>query len=278
MTAVEIVEPALVPCGALRLLGLAEREKSGAAAATTVSATVRVCVALAPVPATVIEYVPGALLPTLTVIVEEPPAVTDTGAKLTVVPVGWPLALRLTVCAEPLVTAVEIVELPLLPCTMLKLLGLAAMEKSDVGALVTVRATVVVCVALAPVPVTVIVYVPGAVAAPTLTVIAEEVPAVTEAGLKPTVVPVGCPVALRLTVCAGPLVTAVEIVALPLEPSGMLRLLGLAASEKSDGPLVQLGNLNDAMRVCQLKAPLEARYSSVYQNVQSSTGSTLMLV
>ena len=97
----------------------------------------------------------------------------------------------MTVCAEPLVTAVEIVELPLLPCTMLRLLGLEPIEKSDEGALVTVRPTVVVCVALAPVPVMVIVYVPGAVVAPTLTVIAEELPAVTEAGLKLTVVPAG---------------------------------------------------------------------------------------
>ena len=58
----------------------------------------------------------------------------------------------------------------------------------------------------------------------------------------------------------------------------MLRLDGLAPIEKSDGPLVQLGNLNDAMRVCQLKLPFVVRYSSVYQNVQSSLGSTVMLV
>ncbi len=37
-------------------------------------------------------------------------------------------------------------------------------------------------------------------------------------------------------------------------------------------------NLNDAMRVLQLKVPLFIRYSVVYQNVQSSTGSTLMLL
>jgi hypothetical protein len=35
--------------------------------------------------------------------------------KLTVVPAGWPLALRLTDWAEPLVTAVEMVEVPLDP-------------------------------------------------------------------------------------------------------------------------------------------------------------------
>lgn len=38
----------------------------------------------------------------------------------------------------------------------------------------------------------------------------------------------------------------------------------------------QLGNLNDAMRVLQLKEPVVLRYSLVYQNVQSSTGSIVM--
>ena len=42
------------------------------------------------------------------------------------------------------------------------------------------------------------------------------------------------------------------------------------------GELVQLGNLNDAMRVLQLNVPLLFRYSDVYQKVQSSTGSTVM--
>jgi len=51
-------------------------------------------------------------------------------------------------------TAVPIVEAPLPPCWMLRLVGLALIEKSDA---VTVRPTVVVCVALVPVPVTVIV-------------------------------------------------------------------------------------------------------------------------
>ena len=51
--------------------------------------------------------------------------------------------------------------------------------------------TLVVCVAPAPVPVIVIVYGPGAVDEPTLTVIVENAPAVTDAGLKLTVVPAG---------------------------------------------------------------------------------------
>ena len=43
-------------------------------------------------------------------------------------------------------------------------------------------------------------------------------------------------------------------------------------------PYWQLGNLNDASRVCQLNVPLEAMYSLAYQNVQSSTGSSAMLL
>ena len=89
------------------------------------------------------------------VIFEDPPAVIGLGLKLTVVPEGWPLALRLTLWAEPLVTAVEIVEVPLEPGATVKLLGLALIEKSLL--LTTVSVTFVVCVALVPVPVTVIV-------------------------------------------------------------------------------------------------------------------------
>ncbi len=43
-------------------------------------------------------------------------------------------------------------------------------------------------------------------------------------------------------------------------------------------PLVQLGNLNEPMRVCQFQLPSSVRYSPTYQNVQSSAGSMLMLV
>jgi hypothetical protein len=62
--------------------------------------------------------------------VDELPAVTETGLKLVAIPdTGW-LAERLTFCAAPAVTVVVIVEVPLEPCPMLRLEGLAAMEKS----------------------------------------------------------------------------------------------------------------------------------------------------
>ena len=94
---------------------------------------------------------------TATVIVDEPPAVTDAGLKLTVVPDGWPAALKAIDCADPLVTAVLIVDVPLAPWLTESELGLAEIEKSSGGGVVTVSGTSTVCVALEPVPVTVIV-------------------------------------------------------------------------------------------------------------------------
>ena len=67
------------------------------------------------------------------VIVELPPAVTLEGLKLAPAPLGNPLALSETVCAEPLVTAVLIVDVALPPGVTLTLLGEALMEKSFGG-------------------------------------------------------------------------------------------------------------------------------------------------
>jgi hypothetical protein len=75
----------------------------------------------------------------LTVIVDEPPVLTDAGLKLTVEPAGWPLALNEIVCAAPASTAVPIVDVPFAPCATDRLLGDAVNAKSDGGAAVTVR-------------------------------------------------------------------------------------------------------------------------------------------
>ena len=40
----------------------------------------------------------------------------------------------------------------------------------------------------------------------------------------------------------------------------------------------QPGNLNELMWVLQFQVPSDFRYSFVYQNVQSSVGSTVMLL
>jgi hypothetical protein len=90
----------------------------------------------------------------LTVSVELPPADTDAGLNDALAPLGTPETLKVTVCAAPEVTAVEIVLVPEPDWAMLKLLGLAEIEKSF-AAETTVNDTVVVCVTEVPVPVTV---------------------------------------------------------------------------------------------------------------------------
>jgi hypothetical protein len=100
--------------------------------------------------------VPGVvLLPTVRVRVELAPAEIGLELKPALVPAGTPVALRVTLWAEPLVITVEMVLLALLPWEAVTLLGLALIEKSEGGAAVTVRLTDVECVALLPVPVTV---------------------------------------------------------------------------------------------------------------------------
>ena len=176
-------------------------------------------------------------LPAASVSVELPPAVTAPGLKDAVAPEGSPLAESVTVSADPLMAAVEIVDVALPPCTADMLLGLALIEKS-LGAGVTVSVTVVLCVALGAVPVTVTEYGPGVVAAPTLKVSVELPPAVMVGGLNEAVAPAGTPPALSVTVSAEPLVTAVEMVDVPLPPWTADTLAGFAPIEKSLGAAV----------------------------------------
>src|SRR5947209_14707663 len=96
------------------------------------------------------------------------------------------------------------------------------------------------------------VYVPVGTDEPTLTVSVEELPAVTEVGFNEAVGPVGEMPAVRLTVPAEPLVTAVLIVEVPLLPWAIDRLVGLALIEKSFVTVPpQLAYLNEPMRVFQ---------------------------
>src|SRR3954470_4585066 len=130
---------------------------------------------------------------------------------------------------------------------------------------------------LGEVPVTVSVWVPPA-AVPVFTVSVELPPAVTDVGVRVAVAPAGVPLTERLTVCATPVTTAVEMVLEPLAFCASVSEAGLAEMEKSFaacGP--QLGNLNEPMRVFQLKDPFAGRYSVVNQKVQSSLGSTAII-
>src|SRR2546430_16310290 len=89
-------------------------------------------------------------------VVELPPAVTALGLKAAVAPAGSPLALKVTVCADPLTTAVAMVDVTVCPCGVVTLLGLALIEKSSEAGAVAARAVVVAWVGRAPVPVAVI--------------------------------------------------------------------------------------------------------------------------
>ena len=94
-------------------VGEAVRVKLGAA--VTARVTVALCWIPPPVPVTVIGYVPVAVLdPTVIVIVELPPpgAAIVLGLKLTVVPLGVPVADKLIVLLKPPLTVVVIVDVP----------------------------------------------------------------------------------------------------------------------------------------------------------------------
>lgn len=99
----------------------------------TVSDTVVVCVMPPPTPVTVMVYVPAATVePTAIVIVElpEPGAAIDVGLKLTVTPLGCPLAESEIAELKPPLTEVLMVEVPLLPCSTETELGEAEMENA----------------------------------------------------------------------------------------------------------------------------------------------------
>ena len=106
----------------------------------------------------VIGYEPAATAgPTLKVKVEEPPAVTEAGAKPVVTPDGAPVVERATDSATPETTLVETFAELLLPAETETVGGVAAIEKSfGGGAADTVNETDVLCVAEIAVPVTVI--------------------------------------------------------------------------------------------------------------------------
>ena len=90
------------------------------------------------------------------VIVEdpEPGAAIEVGLKLTVTPLGWPVADNAIAELNPPETAVVIVDVPLKPWATETEPGEGEMVK--VAPEVTVKVTVVVCVTPPPVPVTVI--------------------------------------------------------------------------------------------------------------------------
>ncbi len=114
----------------------------------------------------------------------------ELGLKLTVTLLGWPVADKAMAELKPPEMVVVIVEWPEFPGSTVIDVGDALMVKLGVVP-VTVRETVVVSLVLPEVPVTVIVYVPGAVDAATVIVMVEVPAPVIEVGLKVTVTPRG---------------------------------------------------------------------------------------
>ena len=84
---------------------------------------------------------------------DDDPAVTEVGENDAEAPLGRPLALSETVCAEPEVTAVETVALVPDPAMTEADAGLTESEKSFAAAGVTLSVSVAVCEPVEPVPV-----------------------------------------------------------------------------------------------------------------------------
>ena len=159
----------------------------------------------------------GVLDPTVMVRVElpDPGAGMVAGLKLTVVPVGTPVADKAIELLKLPLIAVVIVDVPWLPWTTVREAGEAEIVKLPLAG--TVRVTVVLCWIPPPLPITVMGYIPGGVLTPTVIVIVDvpEPGAGIVLGLKVMVVPVGTPDAERAMELLKPPLTAVVIVDVP---------------------------------------------------------------
>lgn len=171
-------------------------------------------------PVIVITWFPSfAFLPTLTVMVDVPAPGAGKGLGLNVTVWAFPCPEADKEMAElkPPEIVVVIVELPELPRATLIVVGDALMVKLGFVP-VTVRETVVVSVMLPEIPVTVMVYVPMAVDEATVIVMVEVPGPVIEVGLKPTLTPVGWPVADSEMTPLKPPVTVLVMVDIPELP------------------------------------------------------------
>ena len=99
----------------------------------TVRVTVTISEMLPEVPVTIILYVPTTVdEPTVIVMVEVPAPVIEVGPKITVTPVGWPVADKEMPEAKPFVTVLVIVDVPEPPCTTEAIGGEAVRPKPGV--------------------------------------------------------------------------------------------------------------------------------------------------
>ena len=147
-------------------------------------------------------------------------------AKEAVTPAGKPEAAKATVPLKPFCGVTVIVDVPLVPCEIARMLGEAERVKFAVAAALTARLRVVVCVKLPEVPVMVTVEVP-------VVAVLLAVRVMTPEELKDAVTPEGKPEAENATVPLKPFTGVTLIVLVPLAPCASVRLLGLAEREKS---------------------------------------------
>ena len=114
--AVAIVEVPELPWAMLSDAGDALMVKLGVAA-VTFRETVVVSLLLPDFPVTVMLYVPVTVdEPTVIVMIEVPAPVIEAELKLTVTPVGWPVADKVMAESKPPVTLLLMVDFPELPC------------------------------------------------------------------------------------------------------------------------------------------------------------------
>ena len=164
--------------------------------------------------------------------VEVPVPVIEVGLKVTVTPVGWPLADNTTGVLKPPVVVLVMVEVPELPCFTETEVGLA--ERLKPLELVTVSVTVVVSTVEPAVPFTVMGYTPVATVPATAIVMVEVPVPVIEVGLKVTVTPVGWPLADNTTGVLNPPVTVLVMVEVPDLPCTTETPVGLAERLKPE--------------------------------------------
>jgi len=152
------------------------------------------------------------------VIVDEPAAavllavtVMTFEAKDAVTPEGRPDAAKVTVPVKPFCGVTVMVDVPLAPCEIARMLGEAEREKLGVAAALTVRLRVVVCVRLPEVPVTVTVDVP-------VVAVLLAVSVMTPEELKDAVTPEGRPEAENATVPLKPFTGVTLMVLVPVAP------------------------------------------------------------
>lgn len=146
-----------------------------------------------------------------------PGAAMELGLKLTVTLLGSPLADKAIAELKPPEIVVVMVDWPEFPGLIVSDVGDALMVKLGVVP-VTVSKTVVVSTVLPEVPVTLMLYVPATVDEATVSFMAEVPAPVIEVGLKPTVTPVGWPVADKEMAESNPPVTVLVMVEVPELP------------------------------------------------------------